>query len=76
MILITKSITYDGVYTIKGQPNYVVTNNGEIINVKTNHILKRQVKGYSIGYWIQKKFYTLSALRMKLEIIKEVECPF
>ena len=38
--------------------------------------IKKTVNGYSIGYWIGKKFYTLENLRKQLVKIEKLDCPF
>lgn len=54
---------------------YVVDIKGNIINSVTGKKLQRTVKNYTIGYYINNKFYSLNQLRKHL--IKIVnDCPF
>lgn len=55
---------------------YQVNSKFEITNTKTNKQLKRTVKGYTIGYYIQDRFYSLKQLQSMLKEKKEVVCPF
>lgn len=70
------STSYDAVWQIKGLDNYFVTKNGVIFNSLTQKSLKRTVKGYTIGYHIQGRFYSLSKLRTMLEKITVIQLPF
>lgn len=72
----TKSVTYDAVWQIKGMDNYVVTADGKVINKTTGKVLQRQVKGYSIGYYLNGRFYTLQIIRKQFTKIQVSECPF
>lgn len=56
--------------------NYEVNEKGIIMNVKTRQILQRTVKGYTIGYYINKRFYSLKKLRLHLVEKKEIILPF
>lgn len=54
---------------------YVVEENGDITNGLTGHKLKRTVKGYTIGYYINGKFCSIQYLQKHLTLI-ETTCPF
>jgi len=73
---ITISNSYKTKWLIKGCDNYAVTECGKVINVQRGTIINRVVKGYSVGYYIQGKFITLSNLRTQLEKIPKFDCPF
>ena len=47
-----------------------------MVNTQTGKILKQVIKGGSIGYIINGKFYTLTKLKSSLTKIKKNECPF
>lgn len=70
------SSSYHVEWVIKNHPNYGITKNGIVINNYTGNILKRTLKGYTIGYYIHGKFHSLSKLRTMLEKIPADECPF
>lgn len=72
----TKSVTYNFVWQIKNAERYKLTKDGKIVNCQTMQELKRVVNGYSIGYNINGRFYSLSKLRTMLEKIQDVDCPF
>jgi hypothetical protein len=70
------SSSYDVEWCIKNHANYAITKKGIVINTITGNILKRTLKGYTIGYYIQCNFYSLSKLRTMLEKIPADDCPF
>lgn len=72
----TISINYDDKWTLKDHPNYIITSCGKVINKQRGKIIKRVVKGYSVGYYIAGKFITLYKLRKQLVKIEDVYCPF
>lgn len=55
---------------------YNVNSKGVITNTQTGNILKKTVKGYTIGYYINGRFYSLNALRKHLVLIENQYCPF
>lgn len=61
---------------IPSMPHYKFTKFEKLINVKTMREIKKTVNGYSVGYWINKKFYTLENLRKQLVKIEKIDCPF
>lgn len=70
------SSSYHVEWVIKNHPKYGITKNGIVVNLATGKILKRTLKGYTKGYYIQGNFYSLSKLRTMLEKIPDAECPF
>lgn len=60
-------------YRIKFAPNYVFTICKKCVNLKTNRDIKQIIKGGSIGYVINSKFYTLTYLHNQLEKIPTKE---
>ena len=61
MITITKSITFK--WKLSFNDSYKWTQEGELYNSQTMRKIKKTVNGYSIGYWISGKFYTIKNLR-------------
>ena len=43
--------------------SYKWTTTGQLYNTKTMREIKKTVNGYSVGYWINKKFWTLRNLK-------------
>lgn len=77
MKTITISTTYKLKWQLKELPHYQITECSNIINIRTGKLLKRSVNGgYSVGYWINKKFIPLSKLNEHCEKIKHIEIPF
>ena len=76
MTIATKSVAYNFVWQIKNAEQYKATKDGKIVDCHTMQELKRVVNGYSIGYNINGRFYSLSKLRTMLEKIPADDCPF
>jgi len=74
MTTVTKSITFK--WKLSFNDNYQWSNENKLYNVKTMREIKKTVNGYSIGYWINKKFYTLENLRKQLVKIEKLDYPF
>lgn len=72
----TISITYNYNWTLNFNDNYVFTDCGKCFNLKRNKQVKKVLIGYSVGYNIASKFYTLEKLRKQLVKIKNYNCPF
>ncbi len=59
-------------WKIKGYNNYYISHDGVMVNDSTGRIVKKRVKGYSVGYTINGKFITLKNLRPLIYNIKKV----
>ena len=70
------SISYNLKWRVNFAHNYKFTECGKLINTKTNRVLKKSMIGYSKGYSIKGKFYTLNNLRNYLELIPKQKLPF
>ena len=55
---------------------YFVCVNNKVFNIKTRKYLQMQLKGYTKGYYLHGKFYSLSKLRNHLFKIQRQYCPF
>lgn len=54
--------------------HYVFTENPKLlVNTQTGKVIKQVMKGSTIGYVIQGKFYSLTKLREHLELIPSKE---
>lgn len=60
-------------WLIKGYPDYAVTYNKIVYNVKRNKPIKKCYKSRSVGYWLNGKFHSINELRPLLQEIKEVK---
>ena len=60
------SIKYTIKYELDFASNYKWLNNNQCYNLKTGRIIKQIYCGGSIGYCINRKFYTLNYLRKHL----------
>ena len=65
-------------YRIVFANHYVFTEKPKmLVNIKTNRIINQVLKGGSIGYTIQSKFYSLNMLKNSIELIpKKEHVPF
>ena len=71
------SLDFTCKYTLDFDNNYVfVEKYNFLVNRKTRRILKQVMKGGSIGYVINSKFYSLTKLRQSLVMIEKQDCPF
>lgn len=61
-------------YRIKFSPNYVFTIKPKLlVNLKSGRIINQIMKGSTIGYIVNGKFYSLTKLREYLEVIPKKE---
>lgn len=74
MTTITKSIIFK--WKLDFAENYQWTTKNELYNTKTMRKINKTVNGYSVGYWIDKKFITIGNLRKHLVKIEHINCPF
>jgi hypothetical protein len=72
----TISITYTIKFVISFARHYKWTSGNFLYNLKTGRIVKQTIKGGSIGYCIDGKFYTLKYLKTKFLKPKKEDCPF
>ena len=76
METISVTYNYEKRFVIDGMEHYCFTEKKQLINSKTNKIIKMTLVGYSKGYWIGKKFYTLNKLRPLLKRPEKFNLPF
>ena len=74
----TESITYtiEIVYYLRGFDGLGFGKDKRLYNLKTSRPKKKSYCGGSIGYWIDKKFITLTAMRKLLYKQQSVKTPF
>ena len=70
------SITYALEWRLKSNHHYQVTKCGKMFNLKSGKLLKKTINNRCKGYWIGKKFYSLTFLRTQLEPIPKQTTPF
>lgn len=70
------TVNYIANYRLDFAPNYVFTKCGLCYNLQTGKLIKQILKGSTIGYVILSKFYSLTVLRKKLELIPKQKTPF
>ena len=69
---ITKVI--DLSYKIKGFENYYFGSDKKLYNVKTGREIKKTLNCRSVGFWLDRKFYSLNKLKPLL--IRNEKTPF
>lgn len=74
--MITISNTYKLKWQLSFAPEYQFTECGKCVNMKRGKEVRRILIGYSVGYCIKGKFYTLAKLRTSLQKIEINTCPF
>ncbi len=72
----TITISYTILYLIDFSSKYGFTKCKKCFNLKTNREIKQVYKNGSIGYNIDRKFYSLSKLRNHLIKPKKEKLPF
>lgn len=55
---------------------YKISECRKIINTKTGRIIKETVVGYTVGFWIGKKFIPKNKINKLIEIVPEYNLPF
>ena len=73
MICISK--TYNCKWQIKGMPEYQFAEK-KLFNVQRGKEIKKCLNGYTIGYNLRGKFYSLAAIKSMVEKVEEIQCPF
>lgn len=63
-------------WVINGHPLYFIDDQKVMRNVRTGKPVKRQLKGYTIGYYLNRKFYSLNQIRPMLKRYEETNLPF
>jgi hypothetical protein len=56
--------------------NYQFDKLGKCYNVTTGREIKQTVVGYTLGFCIKGKFYSIKRLRRSLVKIEKTNCPF
>lgn len=71
------SLNFTCKYCISFSDHYVFTERPKmLVNIKTGRVIDQVMKGGSIGYIIDSKFYSLTNLRKYIQKIQTKDCPF
>ena len=73
--MITISTTYNTKWMIKTMPEYQFAKK-KLFNVKRGKEVKKVLKGYTIGYNLRSKFYSLESIKKMICEVETVELPF
>jgi hypothetical protein len=63
-------------WALKDHPLYFIDDKNKVRNIQTGKELRMQLKGYTKGYYLNGKFYSLKQIRLLLERYKEDQLPF
>lgn len=74
--MITYQINIVPKWEINFTKDYFVSVKNKVHNLKTGKEIKISLKGYTKGYNLNGKFYSLLQLRKSLIKYKEINCPF
>ena len=72
----TITITYALIWEVNFKSYYKLTKCGKLFNCKSGKEIKQVYNGGSIGYWIDRKFYTIKKLKPFLKKIQLQNLPF
>lgn len=75
-MIVYKSVIVEVKWLIDGVDGYGFGSDKNLYNLKTSHQIKMTVKGYTKGYQIKNKFYTLNKLRPILKRPYRFGLPF
>ena len=70
------TVVYSYVWEVSFANHYKFTKCGKMINGRTGRELKKKLNGYTKGYNIGSKFYSIKSLRTHLIRIQKIEIPF
>jgi hypothetical protein len=70
------SVVYNYKWELDFAPEYKFTIEKSCINIKTGRRIKKTMIGYTVGYYIRGKFYSLTALRKHLVKEEKYKLPF
>ena len=73
--MICISSNYDSKWQIVGMPEYQFAKK-RLFNVKRGKEVKRVLKGYTIGYNLRGKFYSINSIKKMVEKVTKEDCPF
>jgi hypothetical protein len=73
--MICISETYEAKWMVGVMPEYQFAKK-KLFNVKRGKEVKKVLKGYSVGYNLRGKFYTLKQIQKMIKPVEKIECPF
>jgi hypothetical protein len=63
-------------WELQGFPQYGFGTDKKLYNVRRGRAVRKVVKGYTAGFNLAGKFYSLNQIRPLLRKPAEIECPF
>ncbi len=73
--MISITATYDCKYQIKGMPEYQFAKK-KLFNVQRGKEIKKVLNGYTVGYNLRGKFYSMQSIKTMIEPVEKFICPF
>lgn len=71
-----KTKCYSLKWQLKSNNSYKISECRTVINTHTARVIKETVVGYTVGFWIGKKFIAKSKLNDYVEVIPEYKYQF
>ena len=72
----TITVTYRLKWQFKTMPHIKISEDKRIFNTRTGRELKITVNGYSVGFWLGRKFILMSKLNDYIELIPNIKIPY
>ena len=73
--MLTISTTYDCKYQVKGMTEYKFAKK-KLFNTQRGKEIKKVLNGYTIGYNLRGKFYSMQRIKTMIEPVEKNICPF
>jgi hypothetical protein len=73
--MISVTTNYDCKWQVKGMTEYKFAKK-KLFNCQRGKEVKKVLNGYTVGYNLRGKFYSLSRIKEMIEPVEEIFCPF
>lgn len=73
---VNQSKIIDIIWFIKGYDGYGFSKDKLLYNIKTGRVVKRCLKGYTVGYNLNGRFISRNKLKPLLTKVIKTNCPF
>lgn len=73
--MISITVNYNCKWQVVDMPEYQFAKK-KLFNVKRGTEVKKVLKGYTVGYNLRGKFYSLARVKKMIKPIEKINCPF
>ena len=73
--MISITINYECKWQVKDMPEYQFAKK-KLFNAQRGKEVKKVLKGYTVGYNLRGKFYSMKAIKKMIAQVEEINCPF